>query len=71
MSNKPTISIYALNNKLIGAVGLDVYEDEPYNGPLKNFDNVILTPHIGSYAKETRIAMEMEAAENLLVGFKK
>ena len=54
---------------MIGAVGLDVYEHEPYNGPLKNFDNVILTPHIGSYAKETRIAMEMEAVENILMAF--
>jgi len=61
--------LYALNNELIGAVGLDVYEHEPYNGPLKNFDNVILTPHIGSYAKETRIAMEMEAVENILMAF--
>ena len=63
--------LYALSNKMIGGVGLDVYQNEPYYGPIKKFDNVILTPHIGSYAKEIRIAMEMEAAENLLVGFKK
>jgi D-3-phosphoglycerate dehydrogenase len=45
---------------------LDVFEKEPYNGPLKDLDNVILTPHIGSYAMEARIRMEEMAVENLL-----
>jgi lactate dehydrogenase-like 2-hydroxyacid dehydrogenase len=31
---------------------------------------VILTPHIGSYTVEGRIAMEDEAAENLLRGLR-
>ena len=53
--------------KLAGAA-LDVFEQEPYNGPLKELDNVVLTPHIGSYAKETRIEMEMQAVRNLLDG---
>ena len=51
--------------KLAGAA-LDVFEQEPYNGPLKELDNVVLTPHIGSYAKESRIEMEMQAVRNLL-----
>jgi D-3-phosphoglycerate dehydrogenase len=29
-------------------------------------DNIILTPHIGSYAQEARIEMEKEAVFNLL-----
>jgi lactate dehydrogenase-like 2-hydroxyacid dehydrogenase len=33
-------------------------------------DNVILTPHIGSYAKEARVMMEKMAVENLIKGFK-
>jgi D-3-phosphoglycerate dehydrogenase len=45
---------------------LDVFE--PYNGPFKELDNVILTPHIGSYAKEARVEMEMQAAKNLIEG---
>jgi len=53
--------------KILGA-GLDVFNDEPYSGPLTEFDNVVLTPHIGSYAKEIRIQMEIEAAENLIKG---
>ena len=47
---------------------LDVFETEPYNGPLCTLDNVILTPHIGSYALESRIRMEELAVENLIKG---
>ena len=54
-------------NKLAGAA-LDVFGQEPYAGPLTRFDNVILTPHIGSYAKEARIRMEIDAIANLLDG---
>ena len=55
------------NGRLAGAA-VDVFEKEPYDGPLKELDNVILTPHIGSYAKEARIKMEIEAVENLIKG---
>ena len=54
-------------NRIAGA-GLDVYSDEPYSGSLIKYDNVITTPHIGSYAREIRMMMEMEAAENLIKG---
>ena len=54
-------------NKILGA-GLDVYNKEPYNGPLAELESVVLTPHIGSYAKELRIQMEIEAVENLIRG---
>jgi D-3-phosphoglycerate dehydrogenase / 2-oxoglutarate reductase len=53
--------------KIIGA-GLDVFREEPYRGPLTELYNVVLTPHIGSYAKELRIQMEIEAVENLIKG---
>jgi len=53
--------------KLLGAA-LDVFENEPYEGPLRSLDNVILTPHIGSYAKEGRIQMEKDAVQNLING---
>ena len=49
---------------------LDVFEQEPYSGPLTQLDNVILTPHIGSYAREARIRMEEMAVENLVQGLK-
>jgi len=53
--------------KILGA-GLDVFNSEPYSGSLKELDNVVLTPHIGAYAKELRIQMEIEAVENLIRG---
>ena len=62
----------ALNEALIsghlGMAALDVFEQEPYHGPLTGNDKVILTSHIGSLAKESRKRMEIEAAENLLKG---
>jgi D-3-phosphoglycerate dehydrogenase / 2-oxoglutarate reductase len=58
----------ALKEKKILGAGLDVFNNEPYSGPLTELDNVILTPHIGSYAKELRIQMEIEAVENLMRG---
>ena len=56
--------------KVLGAA-LDVFEREPYRGPLSELDNIILTPHIGSYAKEGRIEMEIQAVTNLLEGIRK
>lgn len=58
------------NGHLSGAA-LDVFDHEPYNGPLTKLDNVILTPHIGSYAREARVEMEIQAAENLIEGLRK
>jgi len=61
----------ALKERRLEGAALDVFEEEPYKGPLSSLDNVILTPHIGSYAREVRIQMELQAAQNLLTGFKK
>ena len=59
-----------LKNGRLNGAALDVFKDEPYKGPLKDLSNVLLTPHIGSYAKESRIMMEKEAVENLLKGLR-
>lgn len=56
-------------NKLAGAY-LDTFEQEPYRGPLTELQNVVFTPHIGSYAAECRLRMETEAVENLLQFFR-
>lgn len=55
-----------LTNGHLSGAALDVFEQEPYTGPLTGLDNVVLTPHIGSYTKETRLAMETQAVRNLL-----
>ena len=58
----------ALKSKQIAGAGLDVFHQEPYSGPLTTLDNVVLTPHIASYAKEIRVQMEIESVKNLLKG---
>ena len=55
------------NGKLSGAA-LDVFEKEPYDGPLKELENTLLTSHIGSYAREVRTKMEVRAVRNLITG---
>ena len=60
--------IEALDRKFISAAALDVFQKEPYVGPLLEYDNVVTTPHIGSYAQEIREQMELEAAQNLIKG---
>ena len=56
----------ALKSGEIAGAALDVYEDEPYTGKLVELDNIVLTAHVGSYAKEARIEQEIVAAQNLL-----
>ena len=57
----------ALRDGEIFAAGLDVYESEPKIHPdLLALDNVVLAPHLGSATVETRTAMGMLAAENLV-----
>ncbi|GAH61232.1 unnamed protein product, partial [marine sediment metagenome] len=54
------------NNKLRGAA-LDVYTNEPLReSPLKELDNVIMTPHIGAYTEEAIENMSIQAAQNLI-----
>lgn len=62
--------VSGLKSGKIACAGLDVFESEPYYGALVKLDNVVLTPHIGSYAEEARIKMELAAVENLLKGLK-
>ena len=60
--------IQALQEGQIRAAGLDVFEREPLEltSPLRQLDNVVATPHIGSATHETREAMARCAVDNLL-----
>lgn len=62
--------VAALQDGRLGAAGLDVFEDEP-NVPAALFalDNVVLTPHVGSFTVEARRAMGRLAVANLLAHF--
>ena len=59
--------VWALNEHLIAGAALDVFEREPGDQPaFKNFENVLLVPHLGSATRETRTAMADLAARNVL-----
>jgi len=64
--------VKALNEGWIAGAALDVFEKEPECEPeLKDMNNVILVPHIGSATIETRTSMGIMAAKNILARFKK
>jgi len=59
--------IAALKSKRIAGAGLDVFEFEPQVHPdLLAMPNVVVSPHMGTATRETRLAMAMKTAENLL-----
>ena len=60
-----------LKERKIAGAAIDVFEEEPNTGKLKELDNIILTPHIGTYTVETRKNMEIEAVNNLINGLRK
>ena len=60
----------ALQKGQIAAAGLDVFEGEPQVHPeLLQCANVVLTPHIASSTRATRLGMAMLAARNLVSFF--
>jgi len=56
----------ALDGGIVTAAWLDVFNPEPYSGPLTNFSQVLMTPHISTYTRQCRNIMETEAVKNLL-----
>jgi glyoxylate reductase len=58
---------WALQERLIAAAALDVYEHEPAVHPaLLGIDNIVLVPHLGSATRETRTAMADLAVSNVI-----
>jgi len=56
----------ALAQRQIAAAGLDVYEREPAVSPaLRELENAVLLPHLGSATLEARTSMGMQMADNL------
>jgi glyoxylate reductase len=58
---------WALKNRMIAGAALDVYEGEPeVHQDLLAFENVVLSPHLGSSTKDARVAMADLAARNVI-----
>lgn len=60
----------SLRSQRVAGAAIDVFSQEPYDGPLCDLDNVILTPHLGSYALEGKLQMEIDAVNNLVTVLK-
>lgn len=56
----------ALQTGHLAGAALDCFEQEPYFGPLSKLENVQMTAHMGTYARETRDRMEQEASRLLV-----
>jgi len=47
----------------LSGASIDVFVNEPYNGPLKEIERCLLTAHMGSMSIDCRTRMEIEATE--------
>ena len=47
----------------LSGAAIDVFEKEPYDGPLKEIERCLLTAHMGSMSVDCRTRMEIEATE--------
>lgn len=58
--------VEALREGRLAAAGLDVYEREPQlHAGLRELDQVVTLPHLGSATLSTRVAMGMKCLENI------
>jgi D-3-phosphoglycerate dehydrogenase len=56
----------ALSAGRLAGAAMDVFENEPYSGPLTGVEECILTCHMGSMSEDCRAAMELEAVEDVV-----
>ena len=52
-----------LNSGHLHGAAIDVFEHEPYTGPLADIERCILTSHMGSMSVDCRTKMEIQATE--------
>jgi len=57
---------HALKENKIAGAAIDVFEKEPYQGPLAELENCLLTSHMGSMSLDCRTRMEIEATEEAI-----
>ena len=59
---------FALKEKIIAGAAVDVYTTEPLveNSPLRELDNIILTPHLGASTIEAQISVSVDVANGIV-----
>jgi D-3-phosphoglycerate dehydrogenase / 2-oxoglutarate reductase len=50
----------------LGGAAIDVFEQEPYDGPLKEIERCLLTAHMGSMSVDCRTRMEIESTKETI-----
>jgi D-3-phosphoglycerate dehydrogenase len=50
----------------LSGAAIDTFEQEPYNGPLKEIERCLLTAHMGSMSVDCRVRMEIEATKEAI-----
>ncbi len=64
--------VEGLESKHLGGAAIDVFPAEPkgvgdeFHSPLRGFDNVLLTPHVGGSTEEAQENIGVEVAEKLI-----
>lgn len=63
--------VHALQSQQVAGAAIDVFPAEPKTGepfvsPLRGFDNVLLTPHVGGSTEEAQQNIGIEVAEKLI-----
>jgi len=61
-----TALVHALDDGTVGHAWFDALWQEPYTGPLTQYPQALLTPHIATYTRQCRLDMESTAVRNLL-----
>ena len=56
----------ALNGGRLAGAAIDVFENEPYQGPLTQCENAVLTCHMGAMTRDCRLRMELLAAQEAI-----
>ena len=57
--------VEALRSGKLGAAAVDVYAQEPYEGPLLELDNVVVTPHLAASTEEAQDRAGVIVAEQV------
>ena len=55
-----------MQSGFLSGAAIDVFEKEPYDGPLNKIEHCLLTAHMGSMSFDCRERMEIESAEEAI-----